>query len=207
MLSIKFLHWLVFLGLNVLSNQPNDSLPSGVGIDPLEKGGLNAQSHDAATHQETVDVPLLALLANDGSPDQPVVAKSVDYMQIVDAIFFRLHKASDILNLIALGRQIELIRLIEQLHHTIKRITRREIDRDLNFERLQVIDRKSTRLNSSHVRISYAVFCLKKKKKDVISTHQRQQRADPLLIKDRDVVQTSAHKRREVAVSQQPCYE
>src|SRR3989442_9190002 len=26
-----------------------------------------------------------------------------------------------------------------------------------------VIDRKSTRLNSSHVRISYAVFCLKKK--------------------------------------------
>src|SRR5690606_41933011 len=26
------------------------------------------------------------------------------------------------------------------------------------------IDRKSTRLNSSHVKISYAVFCLKKKK-------------------------------------------
>src|SRR3989442_4722926 len=26
------------------------------------------------------------------------------------------------------------------------------------------LDRKSTRLNSSHVRISYAVFCLKKKK-------------------------------------------
>src|SRR3989442_7155465 len=29
---------------------------------------------------------------------------------------------------------------------------------------LPVRDRKSTRLNSSHVRISYAVFCLKKKK-------------------------------------------
>src|SRR3712207_8404473 len=28
-----------------------------------------------------------------------------------------------------------------------------------------VIDRKSTRLNSSHANISYAVFCLKKKKK------------------------------------------
>src|SRR3989442_11816614 len=27
-----------------------------------------------------------------------------------------------------------------------------------------ILDRKSTRLNSSHVRISYAVFCLKKKK-------------------------------------------
>src|SRR5690554_6975101 len=28
----------------------------------------------------------------------------------------------------------------------------------------ELVDRKSTRLNSSHVRISYAVFCLKKKK-------------------------------------------
>src|SRR5436305_4127831 len=31
-------------------------------------------------------------------------------------------------------------------------------------ERVELQDRKSTRLNSSHVRISYAVFCLKKKK-------------------------------------------
>src|SRR6266511_4483782 len=30
---------------------------------------------------------------------------------------------------------------------------------------VSVADRKSTRLNSSHVKISYAVFCLKKKKK------------------------------------------
>src|SRR5438445_7734155 len=29
------------------------------------------------------------------------------------------------------------------------------------------IDRKSTRLNSSHANISYAVFCLKKKKKKI----------------------------------------
>src|SRR5690554_7277970 len=29
---------------------------------------------------------------------------------------------------------------------------------------IDTLDRKSTRLNSSHVRISYAVFCLKKKK-------------------------------------------
>src|SRR5260221_6721106 len=31
-------------------------------------------------------------------------------------------------------------------------------------------DRKSTRLNSSHTVISYAVFCLKKKKNDTIAT-------------------------------------
>src|SRR5690606_41918720 len=32
------------------------------------------------------------------------------------------------------------------------------------YRRIQPPDRKSTRLNSSHVKISYAVFCLKKKK-------------------------------------------
>src|SRR4051812_49926922 len=31
-------------------------------------------------------------------------------------------------------------------------------------DRVAVLDRKSTRLNSSHMSISYAVFCLKKKK-------------------------------------------
>src|SRR5258707_1916553 len=41
----------------------------------------------------------------------------------------------------------------------------RAID-DLDLQAgLQVQDRKSTRLNSSHANISYAVFCLKKKKK------------------------------------------
>src|SRR5690349_21998692 len=37
---------------------------------------------------------------------------------------------------------------------------------DSDFVRVRILgqDRKSTRLNSSHVEISYAVFCLKKKK-------------------------------------------
>src|SRR5690554_307194 len=39
--------------------------------------------------------------------------------------------------------------------------TKAKKQKDLNI----VKDRKSTRLNSSHVRISYAVFCLKKKNK------------------------------------------
>src|SRR5438445_7336030 len=33
------------------------------------------------------------------------------------------------------------------------------------------VDRKSTRLNSSHANISYAVFCLKKKKKNKIISY------------------------------------
>src|SRR3712207_7234197 len=38
--------------------------------------------------------------------------------------------------------------------------------RSANFKQTLVLDRKSTRLNSSHANISYAVFCLKKKKED-----------------------------------------
>src|SRR3712207_8389242 len=36
-------------------------------------------------------------------------------------------------------------------------------NRDGKFGKLGIGDRKSTRLNSSHANISYAVFCLKKK--------------------------------------------
>src|SRR5271163_5342608 len=44
-------------------------------------------------------------------------------------------------------------------------------------------DRKSTRLNSSHDQISYAVFCLKKKKKTEVngknSKHKKSREQDP----------------------------
>src|SRR5436309_12235655 len=62
---------------------------------------------------------------------------------------------------------------------TLFRSTSRVATRDLEafvVERIQAIgrdhrlvDRKSTRLNSSHVKISYAVFCLKKKKSKKIT--------------------------------------
>src|SRR5438034_6821329 len=40
-----------------------------------------------------------------------------------------------------------------------------------------VTDRKSTRLNSSHTVISYAVFCLKKKKKKTKDTTRKTQKS------------------------------
>src|SRR5438552_4916349 len=46
-------------------------------------------------------------------------------------------------------------------------------------EDVQFLDRKSTRLNSSHQIISYAVFCLKKKKNNITHTHPLEQ-ATPL---------------------------
>src|SRR2546430_11221320 len=41
----------------------------------------------------------------------------------------------------------------------------------LKLREIPVRDRKSTRLNSSHSQISYAVFCLKKK--DILTTRNR----------------------------------
>src|SRR5688572_31432224 len=51
-------------------------------------------------------------------------------------------------------------------------VNRREPASRLNF--VVPSDRKSTRLNSSHSQISYAVFCLKKKKnkKTMLSSHK-----------------------------------
>src|SRR6266480_5810690 len=53
-------------------------------------------------------------------------------------------------------------------------------EQDLRDRHAPELDRKSTRLNSSHMSISYAVFCLKKKKKPHIpytvknkNTHQK----------------------------------
>src|SRR3989442_13985888 len=50
----------------------------------------------------------------------------------------------------------------EEALHLAYELGRRAIGEGLGVHRWP--DRKSTRLNSSHVRISYAVFCLKKKK-------------------------------------------
>src|SRR5207249_7509622 len=47
--------------------------------------------------------------------------------------------------------------------HVVNLIHRRQIERVRCQSVKSVRDRKSTRLNSSHVSISYAVFCLKKK--------------------------------------------
>src|SRR2546426_6522929 len=56
-------------------------------------------------------------------------------------------------------------RLDEAIRHYRRAL---ELDRDLAGAHygLAFLDRKSTRLNSSHLVISYAVFCLKKKKKN-----------------------------------------
>src|SRR5690554_7722075 len=60
-----------------------------------------------------------------------------------------------------------LVTEIETEDKTVYRMTasNNKLEKDdLPYRYFKYKDRKSTRLNSSHVRISYAVFCLKKKK-------------------------------------------
>src|SRR5690625_5616753 len=68
------------------------------------------------------------------------------------------HNSELALNQSVFGRAYELIYRTEDTHFI-------EIDVKEAFVIYDATDRKSTRLNSSHVAISYAVFCLKKKSK------------------------------------------
>src|SRR3712207_8321951 len=56
----------------------------------------------------------------------------------------------------------------DQEHHRERRDEAADVDDPVRraevAQRVEGADRKSTRLNSSHANISYAVFCLKKKK-------------------------------------------
>src|SRR2546422_3478809 len=53
-------------------------------------------------------------------------------------------------------------------------------ERLLPGQRMNYRDRKSTRLNSSHGYISYAVFCLKKKKKRLLERKRTRERRQKL---------------------------
>src|SRR5690625_6149143 len=59
-------------------------------------------------------------------------------------------------------KQIRSQRGMQMVQPEMKKIQQKYKGRSDSASR-QAIDRKSTRLNSSHVAISYAVFCLKKK--------------------------------------------
>src|SRR5260221_7166102 len=59
-----------------------------------------------------------------------------------------------------------------------------------------VRDRKSTRLNSSHTVISYAVFCLKKKKNHRVGTAEQ----TPLVALDQTILETVARPKPDVGV-------
>src|SRR5690349_22445412 len=62
-------------------------------------------------------------------------------------------------------QEAPLLHLVREIAEEHEHSGNRDAEPESN--RLAGADRKSTRLNSSHVEISYAVFCLKKKKKKI----------------------------------------
>src|SRR2546427_7576134 len=83
-----------------------------------------------------------------------------------------LHDALPIL--IALGKDgARLVSTLPLRFSATQNANGRVQPRGLTGNTGEQVDRKSTRLNSSHSQISYAVFCLKKKKKKERDKNQR----------------------------------
>src|SRR5687768_18160232 len=80
-------------------------------------------------------------------------------------------------------------------HH---RVVERCVEVDVHLKPLAAVDRKSIRLNSSHGYISYAVFCLKKKKR---SCRRHSARAEPASCRCRKWARTRASRRNRARLS------
>src|SRR5690606_41441797 len=109
----------------------------------------------------------------------PVLFFSFTHSAATELSTLSLHDALPILRARLLHRQLTAVRLdlgeqYAELAHLQRRCGLRACRVRHGYARQAAaaralpngLDRKSTRLNSSHVKISYAVFCLKKKKKD-----------------------------------------
>src|SRR5690625_774158 len=87
-----------------------------------------------------------------------------DYQRMESSPFIENYLENPLLHLDAEERMIETIAQLIHLKNTYeeKHIPLSHLYKSI-YDLSYRIDRKSTRLNSSHVAISYAVFCLKKK--------------------------------------------
>ena len=84
------------------------------------------------------------------------------------SIFFFNDTATTEIYTLSLHDALPILPKPEEIESLLKKKEeeqQKEEDQDLVTEQENETDRKSTRLNSSHTVISYAVFCLKKKKK------------------------------------------
>src|SRR5207249_10736010 len=114
--------------------------------------GINSRNRvlRRGVFSDTIDISTLWAALNGSSGNDGEIALGVDEQVHVDKLIGEkgvVGIAKDGLELIGPGSRINLI------------------VNGLQFSTGD-LDRKSTRLNSSHVSISYAVFCLKKKKKN-----------------------------------------
>src|SRR5690606_41286199 len=84
-------------------------------------------------------------------------------LRVGDVLVHGLHQLED--GLAPLGVALERLQSgdLDDRNVVARELVLAEQLADLELDQLEdLLDRKSTRLNSSHVKISYAVFCLKK---------------------------------------------
>src|SRR3712207_8498727 len=84
-----------------------------------------------------------------------------------------LHDALPICNRSQVTRKAKELWTLTRLRAGDKVVANRGTSEVLAIGTVKDPDRKSTRLNSSHANISYAVFCLKKKKRFLKSTRRQ----------------------------------
>src|SRR5688572_33135874 len=125
---------------------------------------------------ERIRVPAVRVIGDDG--------EQLGVMDVRDAIRAAREKGLDLVE-VAPNADPPVCRIIDfgkfqyeakkkaneakkkQVTITVKEVKFRPATDDHDYD-YRMKDRKSTRLNSSHSQISYAVFCLKKKKKKII---------------------------------------
>src|SRR5262245_14887964 len=87
-----------------------------------------------------------------------------DVVTISNKQLYVLGKAAGITNISLVGPDKRVLGVVQvEVAHDLRDMT----------QRIRELDRKSTRLNSSHLGISYAVFCLKKKRNQETRLKQR----------------------------------
>src|SRR5690606_41513157 len=106
--------------------------------------------------------PLPVLLPPPSTP--PLFPYTTLFRSTID----QFHRKQNLAFALGLDVDVELYRiavigLLFDLHRDVDLGSRGGRAADQRRRRVGALDRKSTRLNSSHVKISYAVFCLKKK--------------------------------------------
>src|SRR3712207_8021201 len=62
---------------------------------------------------------------------------------------------------------VRLARVVDPESRAVRKVIESQVEEVQRQAYADIADRKSTRLNSSHANISYAVFCLKKKNTDI----------------------------------------
>src|SRR3989449_305693 len=150
------------LGWDVIDNEFVDEVARRAGLPP-----------DAVAQREERAPGLLERLARTlaaGSPEMFIATAGVPRVEPDEAAIVQLTErviaeaaAQGRIVLVGRGAQAVLAQRPDALHVYV--VAPKPWRMKHAVERLGVKDRKSTRLNSSHGYISYAVFCLKKKKK------------------------------------------